>query len=85
YPNPREGIFGQELDAWIIALIVITSIVGIVVICLIILRYLEYRKKGKTEVNGKSTTSLKKSTSQAEKTALLPQITRSSISVASNL
>ncbi|XP_060220957.1 membrane cofactor protein isoform X2 [Meriones unguiculatus] len=46
YPNPREGIFGKELDAWIIALIIITSIVGFVVICLIILRYLEFRKKG---------------------------------------
>ncbi|CAH6789700.1 Cd46 [Phodopus roborovskii] len=46
YPNPREGIFGQELDAWIIALIVITSIVGVAVIFLIILRYLEHRKKG---------------------------------------
>ncbi|XP_006250540.1 membrane cofactor protein isoform X2 [Rattus norvegicus] len=25
YPSPREGIFGQEFDAWIIALIVVTS------------------------------------------------------------
>ncbi|XP_028615378.1 membrane cofactor protein isoform X2 [Grammomys surdaster] len=45
YPNPREGIFGQELDAWINALIVITSLVGVVVICLIMLRYLDYRKR----------------------------------------
>nr|ACN94416.1 testicular complement regulatory protein isoform A [Apodemus agrarius] len=46
YPNPRGGIFGQELDAWIVALIVITSIVGVFVICLIMLRYFEHRKKG---------------------------------------
>ncbi|XP_036057792.1 membrane cofactor protein isoform X2 [Onychomys torridus] len=85
YPNPREGIFAQELDAWIIALIAITSIVGIVVICLIILRYLEYRKKGKIGIKAKSTTSLKRSTSQTEKTASLPRISRSNISGASNL
>ncbi|XP_052056712.1 membrane cofactor protein isoform X1 [Apodemus sylvaticus] len=46
YPNPREGIVGQELDAWIVALIVIISIVGVLVICLIMLRYFEHRKKG---------------------------------------
>ncbi|XP_028738635.2 membrane cofactor protein isoform X4 [Peromyscus leucopus] len=85
YPNPREGIFAQELDAWIIALIAITSIVGIVVVCLIILRYLEYRKKEKTGVKAKSTTSLKRSTSQTEKTASLPQSSRSNVSVGSNL
>nr|ABQ28705.1 testicular complement regulatory protein [Apodemus flavicollis] len=45
YPNLREGIFGQELDAWIVALIVIISIVGVLVICLIMLRYFEHRKK----------------------------------------
>lgn len=45
YPSPREGIFGQEFDAWIIALIVVTSVVGVIVICLIILRCSEYRKK----------------------------------------
>ncbi|XP_021024449.1 membrane cofactor protein isoform X1 [Mus caroli] len=45
YPNPREGIFSQELDAWIIALIVIISIVGVFILCLIVLRCFEQRKK----------------------------------------
>lgn len=45
YPSPREGIFSQELDAWIIALIVITSIVGVFILCLIVLRCFEHRKK----------------------------------------
>ncbi|XP_008823012.1 membrane cofactor protein [Nannospalax galili] len=46
YPNPHRGIFDQEIDNWIIALIIITSVVGIIVICLIIYRCLKHRKKG---------------------------------------
>ncbi|XP_005348973.1 membrane cofactor protein [Microtus ochrogaster] len=87
YPSPREGIFGQELDAWIIALIVVTSIVGLVVICLILLRYLEYRKKGKAELKAKHSTHQKKSAStiQSEKTPSMIQTPRSNLSDASNM
>ncbi|XP_075845662.1 membrane cofactor protein isoform X2 [Microtus pennsylvanicus] len=87
YPNPREGIFGQELDAWIIVLIVVTSIVGLVVICLIILRYLEYRKKGKAELKAKHSTHQKKSAStiRSEKTPSMIQTPRSNLSAASNM
>ncbi|XP_076797782.1 membrane cofactor protein isoform X4 [Arvicanthis niloticus] len=56
YPSPREGIFGQELDAWINALIVITSIAGVAVICLIMLRYLEHRKKASSTSGSRTST-----------------------------
>nr|UWY64115.1 membrane Cofactor Protein or complement regulatory protein [Sigmodon hispidus] len=84
YPNPRGGIFGQELDAWIIALIVITSIVGVVVICLIILRFLEFRKKGKTSAKARSTNSLKDPTLPEGKTLSFSRVPRT-VSVTSNL
>ncbi|XP_027272374.1 membrane cofactor protein isoform X1 [Cricetulus griseus] len=84
YPSTREGIFGQELDAWIIALIVITSIVGVVVIILIILRYLEYRKKGN---KSKHRSHKKKSTStiRTRKSSSLPRTPRSVLSSASKI
>nr|XP_045000781.1 membrane cofactor protein isoform X5 [Jaculus jaculus] len=54
YPHPREGLFDQELDAWIIALIVITSIVGVIVVCLLLYRCLQRKKQGTrvTEIHG---------------------------------
>lgn len=82
-----RGFFFFFLDAWIIALIVVTSIVGLVVIYLIILRYLECRKKRKAEVKAKYSTHQEKSAStiQSEKTPSMLQTSRSNLSVASNM
>ncbi|XP_020017887.1 membrane cofactor protein isoform X1 [Castor canadensis] len=69
YPNPREGLFDQELDAWIIALIIIIAIVAVAVMCLFLYRFFENRKKGKTEVRVQYTTCQKKSSISAEQIA----------------
>ncbi|XP_042537250.1 membrane cofactor protein isoform X2 [Dipodomys spectabilis] len=46
YPEPKQGLFDQELDAWIIALIILIFIVSIAIICLCLYRILGPRKKG---------------------------------------
>ncbi|XP_048212950.1 membrane cofactor protein isoform X2 [Perognathus longimembris pacificus] len=46
YPEPRGGLFDQELDAWIIALIILIFIVSIAIVCLCLYRFLDQRKKG---------------------------------------
>ncbi|XP_030668938.1 membrane cofactor protein isoform X4 [Nomascus leucogenys] len=44
YPKPEEGIL-DSLDVWVIALIVIAIVVGVAVICVVLYRYLQRRKK----------------------------------------
>ncbi|XP_063455059.1 membrane cofactor protein isoform X8 [Pan paniscus] len=44
YPKPEEGIL-DSLDVWVIAVIVIAIVVGVAVICVVLYRYLQRRKK----------------------------------------
>ncbi|XP_021573377.1 membrane cofactor protein isoform X5 [Carlito syrichta] len=69
YPNPDEELFNiNNLDDWVIALIVIVVIVGVAVICVGLYKCLQSRKKGKAEVRAEYTACQSKSATPAEQT-----------------
>uniref|UniRef100_A0A2K6EZV3 Membrane cofactor protein n=1 Tax=Propithecus coquereli TaxID=379532 RepID=A0A2K6EZV3_PROCO len=69
YPNPREGLFDlDDLDAWVIALIVVTALLAVAVIVVGLYKFLQRRKKGKGEVRAEYTSYQHKSTTPAEPT-----------------
>ncbi|XP_005375493.1 PREDICTED: membrane cofactor protein isoform X3 [Chinchilla lanigera] len=49
YPNPREGLFDQELNIWIIILLILIAVVGLAVLVLIVRRLFEHHKKSQQE------------------------------------